>query len=527
MLHLLRAEDGILWFTSAILMDGTNASTEQRRAKAAFVGFREREVVLLLCLAAAIRVFIFSAAFPFFNNVDEQMHFDLAVKYAQGRVPRSLVPLSGETVPFIVLYGSPEYFGMPTNFPGGRFPPPPGTQPVEKIRGALAAEMASWHAATNFEAAQPPLYYALAGAWWRAGQAGGFDGGPLLYWLRFLNVPLAVALVWLCYAAARMVFPDNIFPRLGAPALLAFLPQTTFYSVQNDALAPLVFGAAFVFLVRWARAEIPGVRLGAVAGLTLAASFLVKNSGLPLLAVAAAAVLLKIFQLAKAGKLRPAIPAVTALAVCAGLPMALWMAWCKINFGDFTGTATKIRFLDWTRQPFAEWWQHPIFTPHGLWTFWSGLLATFWQGEMLWHRQPLASPAVDAIYAVLSIIVLGAAVVALWRGTPGEVWRRPLWLGFWCFAASVAFLGFLSVIYDFHDCFYPSRAHPYFTSGRLMLGALIPFLLLFLFGLDFLLGKAGATAKFFALGALVVFMLTSEIAVNWPVFFSPYNWFHM
>ena len=61
--------------------------------------------------------------------------------------------------------------------------------------------------------------------------------------------------------------------------------------------------------------------------------------------------------------------------------------------------------------------------------------------------------------------------------------RQALWLGFGSFCAAVAFLGFVSIIYDFHDCFYPARTHPYFTSGRLMLGALIPFLLLFVHGL--------------------------------------------
>jgi len=93
--------------------------------------------------------------------------------------------------------------------------------------------------------------------------------------------------------------------------------------------------------------------------------------------------------------------------------------------------------------------------------------------------------------------------------------------------AAVAFLGFLSVIYDFHDCTYPSREHPYFTSGRLMLGALVPFLLLFVFGMDRALKKFGVRAKFFGLAAIILFMLIFEIATDWPVFYSEYNWFHM
>ncbi|HEY1490538.1 MAG TPA: hypothetical protein VGF90_05815, partial [Verrucomicrobiae bacterium] len=67
----------------------------------------------------------------------------------------------------------------------------------------------------------------------------------------------------------------------------------------------------------------------------------------------------------------------------------------------------------------------------------------------------------------------------------------------------------------------------YFTSGRLMLGALIPFLLLFVYGIDRALKKFSDAVKFFALAAMILFMLVSEIATDWPVFSSQYNWFHM
>ena len=98
----------------------------------------------------------------------------------------------------------------------------------------------------NHEASQPPLYYSVAGAWWRLGKLLGFDGGQLLYWLRFLNIPLIGALVWLAWLTARKVFPDNLFVRVAVPALIAFLPQTTFYAINNDILSPLTFGAAFL-----------------------------------------------------------------------------------------------------------------------------------------------------------------------------------------------------------------------------------------------------------------------------------------
>src|SRR5208283_4419852 len=200
------------------------------------------------------------------------------------------------------------------------------------------------------------------------------------------------------------------------------------------------------------------------------------------------------------------------------------------TFGDFTGTAAKIQFLNWTRQPFSEWWHHPIFTPHGLWTFLSGLMATFWQGELLWHRQPLALPVVDTIYTISSVVFVGVAVIALLSRSrvPTGPQRQALWLGFWSFIAAMAFLGFLSIIYDFNDCFYPSREHPYFTSGRLMLGVLIPFLLLYLYGLDRVLGRVKNNwIRPLVLIGMILFMLISEIIIDGRLFPNAYNWFHM
>jgi hypothetical protein len=60
-----------------------------------------------------------------------------------------------------------------------------------------------------------------------------------------------------------------------------------------------------------------------------------------------------------------------------------------------------------------------------------------------------------------------------------------------------------------------------------MLGALVPFLLLFVYGLDRALNRFGIAAKFLALAAMILFMLISEIGADWPAFSNDFNWFHM
>jgi hypothetical protein len=439
----------------------------------------ERKWVFLLCCVAAIHVFIFSAAFPFFNDVDESTHFDLTVKYSHGDIPRGLAPMSAESLRYLVLYHSLEYVETSADFPDGKFPPPLWHLPIEQVAPLLLSrENIVRQNEMNHESSQPPLYYALTGLWWRVGQWCGFKDGRLLYWLRFLNVFIISALVWLGYIAARMIFPKQRFPRFAVPALMAFIPQSAFYSISNDVLSPLCFGTAFICLVFMLRADVPDVRLGIYAGLALAATCLTKMSNLPLITMSTIVVLLKAVHLAKAGKLRIALPFLAALTLCAALPIGLWLAWCKYNFGDITGSEAKIQYLGWTHKPFGEWWHHPIFTPSGFWTFVSDLLTTFWQGEFWWHRQPMTSPVIDEIYATGSLLLLVFALSGLFSRSENitQPQREALCLSLASIIASVSFLAFLSVIYDFHNCANPSREHPYFTSGRLMLGSLIPFL---------------------------------------------------
>jgi hypothetical protein len=498
---------------------------------------RERHCVLALCCLAAVHVFVFSAAFPFNNNMDECSHFDLVVKYAHGHLPRGLESMCEEASQYILVYSSPEYRWPPADLKAGTYPPPfwlrQTGSPAEKLKRAEAFQQAagSWRALKNldvwknYESSQQPLYYAIAAPWWRLGQALGWEGLRAVYWLRFLNGFFVAALVGVGYGAVRLLFPENRMMRLGLPALLALFPQQAFYSIQNDVLSPLCFGVVFIGLIKLWRAERPDLRWGLVTGLALAAAFLVKLSNAPLIAVAAAVVLWKVFRLWKNGGLRASVPALLVLLFCAALPVCAWLAWTRHAFGDFTGTAAKTDFLTWTHKPFAQWWHHPIFSPQGFVTFISGLLVAFWQGEFRWAGSPLDLPVPDAIYAVLSLSFLALAPVKLRLATAEQ--RGALWLSLGFLAAGTAFLGYLSISYDFGLCPNPSKEFPYFIAGRLLLGALIPFLLLFLYGMHGLLFRANPRIRFAALVAMLLFMLVSEIITDRAVFASQYNWFHL
>ena len=501
---------------------------------------RERRLVWLLCALAAVHVFVFSAAFPFFSNIDEHTHFDLVLKCSHGQWPHGFENLGAECCEYMQAYGSPEFLSPPNSYPDGRYPTPFWTAAgaVEISKSPLTLQQAAtdmqslrvFEGIKNYESGQQPIYYVLAGAWCRLGRECGLAGPYLIYWLRFLNILFVVALVPIGYSAARLVFPEQAFPRLAVVVLLAFMPVHSFYLIGNDVLSPLSFGLAFICLVRLWQTEEPGIALGAGTGLALAAVYLQKLSNAPLLAASGIFLAVKIFRLLKAKKLRASLPALACLGLCAGLPMAAWLVWTKHAFGDFAGTAAKIHFMTWTPKPFGAWFHHPMFSPSGIWTFVSALIITFWQGELWWHGQPLHLPATDTFYVVSSLsLILFCFAGFLPRYAAVTPAQRPLlWFALAVWLSTGVLLGWLSIGYDFGIGGSPSREYPFFTAGRLLLGGLIPFLLVYASGLNFLLRHVTVRwVRPAVLTAIVLFMMVSEIVTGWTVFSSQYNWYHL
>jgi len=491
------------------------------------ISARERRAVALLSALAAARVLVHTLAFPLFDNMDEQAHYDLVLAYSRGHVPHAIEPIRAEAADAIARYGSPEYFTKPEDFPDRHYPRPLWSRPPDEAAAQLASDSAGWRTFQNPQSLVPPLYYAAAGAWLAAGRALGLGAGAQLYWIRALDAVCVAGLVAVAYAVARRVFPARRFARLAVPALVACLPQDAYYSIQSEVLSPLLSGAAFLGLLELARAEAPDLRTAALTGLALAAAGLTRTTNLPLLAVAGGAVAIDAARRAAAGRLRPALPALAALFVCAVVPLGAWLVRNQLVLGDFTGSAAQAALQTWTRKPVSDWWPHPIFTPPGLALFWKELTVSLWRGEIVWHGQPLAWRSADTWYWLSSLLFLGVAAIRLLpRFGVARAERAALAFALAGFAASLAFLAVLSVAFDFGECFYPSREHPFFTSGRYLSGALIPYALLYVAGLEALFARARSDAvRFAALGAILLFATVSEVAVNRPAFASDYNAF--
>jgi hypothetical protein len=491
-------------------------------SRAVSAGRWERWWVAALCLAAAARVTFGAAALPFFADTDEAFHYDLVHKFARGHWPgKGLEYLDPETVEVWIFDGSPEFLNAPgsldARIPDGYPPPLRDWQRTPATAVNVRQQLASKGALPNYEAHSPPAYYALAGLWCDVGRALGQMGARSVWWVRFLNAPLYAAAVALAYAFCRPAFGGGV--ALAAGVLAAAFPNTVFFTANSDALSPAAGGLVLLLLFRWAARESPAAGLAAAAGAVLAAAVLVKLTTAALLAPAAGAAAARL-----TGRGRVAAREVALFALAAGLPLAAWGLHNWLTLGDWTGTAEKVRQLTWAAKPLPEVFHHPLFTAGGLVTFLKALGISSFAGDASWNARTVHSLPAESFFFATAAVLPAMGLVAAWRRPGGS--RLAAGLAALAVAGAVGVLVLLSLRFDFGECPFPSRAFPYLTSGRLVAGALVPFVALYARGLDALCGRRPALLAAATAGTVAV-MALMQLTYLRPAVSSLYNWFHL
>lgn len=137
--------------------------------------------------------------------------------------------------------------------------------------------------AVQYEDHQPPLYYGLAALVYPV------VGGNLTA-LRLLSVGIGLGIVIAAFGIGRLIAPARPAFALLAAGIVAFVPQhmAVIASVNNDALAFALVGAAYVLIVVYVLRGVPPWALGLVVGLTA----LTKLSAIFLFGLAPLAILL-------------------------------------------------------------------------------------------------------------------------------------------------------------------------------------------------------------------------------------------
>jgi hypothetical protein len=481
---------------------------------------------------AALRIFLLASVFPLFNNVDERLHLMSIQMYAQGQWPGKELPrMDPQLVRRYLAYWSPEYGRSASDLKENRLEVPvyrlSDQERQRAYTGPIYAEkLEDWLQKPNFEAQGPPLYYVVAAAWYRLGAAAGLTDWRLLYWTRCLNAIIYGLFVWLSYNVVRKIYPAKTFLCVAVPGLIAVFPQDVFFGMNRDVLSPLVCAAA-LFSMADALADrkyrvVPLLLASLLTGL----SFLVEVSNFVMFGALAAT--LWIWARRPEALRRQRVWVSAASAAAALFLPALWMVRNYLVIGDLTGGTAKVRELGWTVKPVGEMLHHPLFSWHGLYYFCVQLTERFWRGEYGWHGLALRSASADGFYVLSSALMMVIFVVDLWRTrktlSAPHSWVK--WQALFLVIGSVLFLAAVSLVFDYHNHGYPSRLYPYFVSGRIIIGVLLPFVLIYASGLELILERFSKwVPPMWVLAGVMFFITASEIRVRSVVFSSPYSYF--
>lgn len=492
----------------------------------------ERRFIIFFCIVAMLRVFLLNAAFPLFNPVDELLHFDTIVKHAEGNMyrHRNADPrLDLWSAKMQLLYGSPEYL-----YPPEKITRPPfmemNTPRFEAAVNSISERFANQN--FNCEMNAPPLYYYTAGVWLNIGKMFHANEGLLLYWLRFLNVVVYGVIIWLAYLFCRDFSPGDSTLRIAVPMILSVFPNDSFYSLNSDVFSPL-FCLLALYMLQKTYLHPKSVVYYAMTGLAISATVLVKLTNIPVFVLCACFAIILLYRRI-VSKQHEYATHFAALGMCSLAPILLWMGWNYYAVGDITGTSEKIRLMQWSRKPFAEWLDHPLFSIDGLDAVAANmklLTATFWRGELVvWHGSNNPPAVADWFYTITSVVFIGYGIASIWSkckdGPAAQCVLRfsiPILLLMY-----VGFIMILSIQIDFGSCATPSRANPFFNKGRLVMGGLVPFLILYVDGVCHLMSKLKMKLNsLYIIGSICVLMVFFSTTAIFKVFGSAWNWYHI
>jgi hypothetical protein len=490
-----------------------------------FLWERSGIILAVLCAYAGLRVLLFAAAFPIFNNVDEQAHFASIRAYARGQWPGKELPLSDpELAKFYALFGSEEYMSPAPKM--GESPASPSYQlPLKEAYARASPAYFFWLQQRNFEWQSPPLYYLLGAGCYKIGAVLGRPEWELAYWVRFLNSAAYVLMVWASFRFIRRAYPERIFLWLGVPALLAVFPQDVYFGLNRDVLSGPMTAVALLLMVKAVSEEEINRWPLIAAALLVSLSFLANVSNCVLYGSLAVTLW---FWARRSSLPRRQKTWVAAGAAFASIILpAIWMLHNRSVLGDFTGSRAKVEYLGWAVKPLGQIFKHPLFSFGGLYYFLRTLWESFWCGEIIWHQASMHWPFAVRFYLVSSLVL--TAVVAVqsirhWKSNT-DIQRFTLIQSFLVLFGSILFMAGISLLFDFQGSFYPSREHPFFVSGRIISAALVPFVFIYVMGIELLFEPIRKWAPVAILALLMLFITITEFQLRHVVFSSTNNLF--
>jgi hypothetical protein len=482
---------------------------------------RAQYFIIALCVAAALKTLFFSVSLPFFA-VDEEVHFDTIHKLASGyQIQPTLPSVDHESAEIIELYQSPLFLKTPD--PGQPWVPASWwCRPnQDRLPPQFEERTAVWQHIDNIEINAPPAYYLIAAVWYKLGKLMGYSGLFLLYWLRSLNAIGFGFLVLFSWMFVRECYPDNSFLHIAVPLFLLVFPQDCFLAITPNSLSATFMSLTLLLCAKLVKRPDRSfwfyLLTGAAAAITALMGFGNFTACIPLFWVAWQA--FRARSSTRPDRLKP-----LAMLAAAGLPVGAWLLRNYLVLGNWSGSKSKQEYLTWTVKPLSQIFHHPIFSREGFQYFVTTLSRNFWRGELLWHAAPRVG-WIDPFYLWCSLIFCSVFLFYVLKKKDRSVTESfSDTTSIVMVAASILFLVILSLPFDFGRCFYPSEARPYFVSGRIIIGILLPFLILFLSGLQIICGWISKRLNpLYVAIPLAAIIFITEAALFFPIFSSRFN----
>jgi len=488
-------------------------------------------IVVCCCCYATFRILIFAAAFPLFNQIDEQDHYEMIYRYAQGYAPEAALPKADPHLARVIaLFGSPEFYHSKEQLQKFHRDVPIAALPPALKEYHYKKVLAFWENQSDMEAQSPPVYYAVASVWYRIGAALGTKDWVLAYWTRFLSAIVYGIFVFISFLFVGELYPERAFLCVAVPMFLAVFPQDVFFGMNRDVLSPMLVALAMLVLFRAAREQSGGYGNLIGGGVLVGLSFLTEVSNVLFFGLLAVLRYSRYRSARMQSDSKAELKAVAASGAVAMLFPILWLAHNVMVTGDMTAAWAKTGYLGWTLKPWREMWHHPIFSASGLQYFFNVLTEAFWRGEIWWRGDAMRWSVADGWYRISSILFVAVFAAKLFRTgrSEGRLQRINGYLSLHLILGAYLFMAAISLPYDFHNCVNPSRAHPFFVSGRIIIGILLPFAIVYLSGFEALLKPVRRYVHpLIPFTILAVFMTVTEVVVRRDIFPSAFNFFSL
>lgn len=314
----------------------------------------------------------------------------------------------------------------------------------------------------NYEAHQPPLYY--ASVVWAHGLGREFGMTLARLWSALLG-GLTLVVAW---RIARFLLGEGFWPRLGVVGALAFIPGRVFIvaSVSNDSMFELWAALVLLACLRGADRGMSAKAVGAL-GLCLGLALLTKTSGLVLAPVVIVALVLEPSWRRKGLKAL----AMNA-AIIAGIVGALWGWWVVRNlmlYGEPLATGAFQRVFLTDRATPAFFLSRGITWP-GYWALvfhqtWMSLWGVFGQATVYMPGLFYSLGTLWSAGAGVGLLVRVRKAMGVQGVAPGTVRRS------WALALLMALL-VMAAFVRFNTIFYQAQARYFLGAGVVMAAAL-------------------------------------------------------